>query len=83
MGQRSSHSLDFKVIATVNNTEIRSLINGKSYVHLLDGALIPKFESLYKHSPGKALQFLKKKSRDYWRVDECSKSGHNGKRMQG
>ncbi len=58
MGKRTPCDLDFKVTVIVNETEVHTLINGKSYVHLIDGGLIPKFEALYKHSPGKALQFL-------------------------
>ena len=69
MGRRDAHNLDFRVGAIISGGEVHSTINGVEYVHLVDSALIPKFESLYKHSPGKALQFLKKKSRDYWKEE--------------
>ena len=82
MGKRTTRDLDFKIGAIISGTEIHSMINGVEYVHLVDSALVPKLESLYLHSPGKALQFLKTKARDYWRVEECSRSGNAGKKTQ-
>jgi hypothetical protein len=78
---KKEKSLDLKVEAIIAGHEIHTLINGKRYIYVIDGAYVPGFRTLYKYAPGKALQFLKDKSRHWWRV-ECSKSGNNGKRMQ-
>ena len=61
------HILDFRVESIVTGAEVHSLIQGVKYVHLIDGAKVPLFERLYKHSPGHALQFLKAHARDYWK----------------
>ena len=76
-------SLDFKIEGIINwYGEVHTVINGKRYVYNIDAALIPKLRTLYKHSPGKALQFLKERSTGYWRSDECSTNGKSGRRMQ-
>lgn len=51
--------LSFNLLSIANNREIRSSINGREYLHILDGALLDSFKDLYYISPGKALTFLK------------------------
>ena len=53
--------LDFKIQAVIERTELWVLINGKEYVYLIDGALLPELRKLYSYQPGKALAFLKSK----------------------
>ena len=58
----NSTTLDFKVTAITEKTEVWTLINGQEYIYRIDGALIPSFRGLYCRSRGKALAFLKKYS---------------------
>jgi hypothetical protein len=57
--------LNFWIRHTASSGEVGVSINGVKYIYLLDAGFIPKVERLAKRSPGKALNFLKKVSRDY------------------
>jgi hypothetical protein len=70
--------LSFRLVSIVERREITTLINGRRYIHLIDGACCDKFERLYKYSPGKALAYLKRISKDYWRANECTLNGLDG-----
>ena len=57
--------LNFWIRYTSSYGEVGVSINGAKYIYLLDAGFIPKVERLARHSPGKALNFLKEVSREY------------------
>ena len=80
MHSRIEHSLDFKVTA-ITSTTVWVLVNKQEYIYDIDGALLPSFRRLMWHSPGKALNFLKKHSY-HTEKKECTTNNKNGSKLR-
>jgi len=62
-----SDKLNFKIIFYTWDGEMGVIINKVKYTYYLDAIFIPKIIRKAKHTPGKALNFLKEVSYSYER----------------